>query len=112
MTWKHIRHVPVEDAEHKLIGIVSQRTLTRLVAERVCELGTGTLVVSDVMTTNLVTVSPESPTLEAIALMRRKRVGSLPVVKGGRLVGIVTESDFLTVSAQLLEQQLRRVPLP
>jgi CBS domain-containing protein/gamma-glutamylcysteine synthetase len=108
MTWKHIRHVPVEDAEHKLIGIISQRTLARLVAGRVAELSAGTIIVRDVMTTNLVTVTPESATLDAIALMRRKRVGSLPVVNDGRLVGIVTESDFLTVSAQLLEQQLRR----
>ena len=110
MTWKRVRYVPVEDAEHRLIGILSQRTLTRLIAERVTELGQGTIVVRDVMTTNLVTVSPESSTLEAIALMRQKRVGSLPVVKDGRLVGIVTESDFLTVSAQLLEEQLRRSP--
>jgi CBS domain-containing protein len=66
--------------------------------------------VRDVMTTNLITVTPETPTLEAIGLMRDRRVGSLPVVKEGRLVGIVTESDFLAVSAQLLEEQLRRTP--
>jgi CBS domain-containing protein len=107
MTWKKIRHVPVEDAEHRLLGVVSQRTLTRLVAERAAELGTGTISVRDVMASKLITVAPETPTLEAIALMKTNRVGSLPVVKEGRLVGIVTESDFLNVSAQLLEDQLR-----
>jgi CBS domain-containing protein len=110
MSWRHIRHVPVEDGEHQLVGMVSQRSVTRLVADRVTELGRGTITVRDVMATNLVTVAPETPTLEAIALMRRHRVGSLPVIKDGRLVGIVTESDFLTVSAKLLEEQLRRPP--
>jgi CBS domain-containing protein/gamma-glutamylcysteine synthetase len=107
MTWKKIRHVPVEDAEHRLLGLVSQRTLTRLVAERVDELGKGRISVRDVMTTDLITVAPETATLEAIALMRSHRVGSLPVLKEGRLVGIVTESDFLTISGQLLEDELR-----
>ncbi len=110
MTWKKIRHVPVEDSEHRLVGIVSQRTLTRLVAERVTELGKGTISVRDVMATNLITVAPETATLDAIELMRSRKVGSLPVLKEGRLVGIVTESDFLNVSAQLLEEQLRRAP--
>jgi CBS domain-containing protein/gamma-glutamylcysteine synthetase len=112
MTWKKIRHVPVEDAEHTLLGIVSQRTLTRLVAERVADLGKGTIAVRDVMATQLVTVTPETPTLDAIDLMKKHKVGSLPVLKEGRLVGIVTESDFLTVSAQLLEEQLKRSARP
>jgi CBS domain-containing protein len=80
------------------------------VAERVTELGKGTISVRDVMATDLITVAPETPTLDAIALMRKNKVGSLPVLKDGRLVGIVTESDFLTVSAHLLEEQLRRSP--
>jgi CBS domain-containing protein len=108
MTWKKIRHVPVEDSDHRLVGIVSQRTLARLIAERVDELGKGTISVRDVMAAQLITVAPETATLEAIALMKKNKVGSLPVVKDGRLVGIVTESDFLTVSAELLEEQLRR----
>jgi CBS domain-containing protein/gamma-glutamylcysteine synthetase len=108
MTWKRIRHVPVEDGDHRLVGMVSQRSLVRLIAERVAELGKGTIAVRDAMTTDLITIAPETPTLDAIALMRRHKVGSLPVIKDGRLVGIVTESDFLTISGQLLEEELKR----
>jgi CBS domain-containing protein len=53
----------------------------------------------------MVAVPPDTPTLEAIALMRRERVHCLPVVREGRLVGIVTERDFINVAARLLEQQ-------
>jgi len=52
------------------------------------------------------TVSPETPTLEAIRLMRRLRIGALPVVMDGKLVGIVTEEDFMDIASRLLEEQL------
>ena len=108
MKWKRIRHVPVEDGEHQLLGIVSSSTLVAVIADRVADLGTRPIAVAEVMATDVVTVAPETSTLDAIALMRRYKVGSLPVVKDGRLVGIVTESDFLAIAGQLLEEELRR----
>ena len=51
------------------------------------------------------TVPPETSTLDAIMLMRREKVDCLPVVKDGRLVGILTERDFIDVAARLLEQK-------
>jgi len=108
MKWKWIRHVPVEDSEHRLVGLVSQRTIVALVAERAADLGSRPIPVREVMSTEIVTVTPETPTLEAIELMRRHKIGSLPVVKDGRLVGIVTESDFLSIAGELLEAELRR----
>lgn len=108
MKWKRIRHVPVEDGEHRLVGLVSQRTLVAVIADRAAELGQESIAVRDIMSTGIVTVSPETSTLEAIGLMKRHKVGSLPVVKEGRLVGIVTEADFLSIAGQLLENELRR----
>jgi CBS domain-containing protein/gamma-glutamyl:cysteine ligase YbdK (ATP-grasp superfamily) len=108
MMWKRIRHVPVEDGEHRLLGIVSARSIVGLVAERIAELGSKPMSVREVMARDVVTVAPSTSTLEAIALMRKHRVGSLPVVNDGRLVGIVTESDFLGIAGQLLEEELRR----
>ena len=59
------------------------------------------------MTTELVTASPTMSTLEAIRLMRESRVSCLPVVdKRKRLVGIVTERDFMAIAGQLLEAYL------
>jgi CBS domain-containing protein len=52
------------------------------------------------------TVAPETLTLEALAIMRRGKVGCLPVVENGRLVGIITAYDFLALSAEIIEKQL------
>jgi CBS domain-containing protein len=51
------------------------------------------------------TITPETLTLDAIALMRREKVDCLPVVKDGHLLGIVTERDFITVAARLLDNE-------
>jgi acetoin utilization protein AcuB len=51
--------------------------------------------VEDVMTRDVVTVAPDAPIVEAAQLMRRERIGSLPVVEGGKVVGIITRSDLL-----------------
>ena len=62
--------------------------------------------VSDVMKKDLITVAPETTTQEAILLMKERRIGSLPVVKDGRLIGIVTERDFMDIAFELLEEKL------
>ena len=64
------------------------------------------VTVSEVMKRDLVTVSPETSTLDAIALMRRHRIGCLPVVKDGRIVAMVIEEDFMGIAADLLEQKI------
>jgi CBS domain-containing protein/gamma-glutamylcysteine synthetase len=110
MQWKRIRHVPVEDNEHRLIGMISQRSLIRLIAERFQDLGTRPIAAREVMTVDPVTVGPDSSIQEAMAMMRRHRVGSLPVVKEGRLVGIITEYDFLGIAAQLMDRELGAAP--
>lgn len=105
MHWRHVRHVPVEDDEGRLIGIVSHRDLIELLATG--KAGTSApVLVSDLMKTDLVTITPDTPTLDALALMRERDIGCLPVVKDERLVGLVTAHDFLTVSAKLLEEKL------
>lgn len=108
MDWEHIRHVPVEDEQHRLVGLVSHRILLRMMAQ-----GKGTdpdnpVPVSEVMHRDVITVSPETPTLEAIELMKKNKIGCLPVVRKERLVGIVTERDFVAISGQLLEAVLRK----
>jgi CBS domain-containing protein len=108
MQWQKIRHVPVEDSQHRLVGLISYRTLLKLMAAgRMNATGDSGIAVSDVMTKNPVTATPEMETLEATRLMKQHNVGCLPVVKDGRLVGIITERDFMTIARELMEQQLR-----
>ena len=105
MDWKHVRHIPVEDDDGGLIGLVSHRALLRLVAEG--RVGGGHKVtVKEIMTRNPVTVDSEATTVDAIRLMRKAKVACLPVVEGGKLIGLVTEHDLIVVASHLLEQYL------
>lgn len=108
MEWEKIRYVPVEDSEHRLLGLISHRAVLRLLARGRMEKRTSLVSAADIMkkANELITVGPDTPTLEAISIMRRHQIGCLPVVTGGRLVGIVTEHDFMDIAAELLEQKL------
>ncbi len=108
MHWRHVRHVPVEDDAGRLIGIVSHRDLIELLASG--KFGaSSSITVKDIMKTELITVAPDTPTLEALDLMRNNDIGCLPVVKDRRLVGIITAYDFLTVSTKLFEEKLQEI---
>ena len=106
MDWRHIRHVPVEDEQGRLVGLITHRALLRLLSRRYHSNNEGPLTVREVMKSDPVTVSSITPTLEAIELMRTNKVGCLPVVDDGQLVGIVTSFDFLDASARLFKERL------
>ena len=107
MDWERIRHVPVEDHDSRLVGLISYRALIHLLAQGRAETGGQPVPVGDIMKKDPVTVSPETSSLEALELMRSHRIGSLPVVKDDRLVGIVTERDFMDIAGELLEEKLK-----
>ena len=105
MDWRHVRHVPVEGDDGELVGLVSHRSLLRLVATG--QSGSENKVsVKEIMTRNPVTVSSDATTVEAIRLMREAQVACLPVVDDGKLLGLITEHDLIVVSSHLLERYL------
>lgn len=106
MDWRHIRHVPVEDGDGRLVGLITHRNLLRLVSSGSRDKDINGILVRELMVVDPVTVSPSTPTLEAMKIMREQRIGCLPVVEAGQLVGIVTSFDFLDASARLFEQHL------
>ena len=105
MNWEEVQHIPVEDDEGRLVGIVTHRDLLKLLVVSKPENET---VVRDIMKTEIVTVTPETLTLDALKLMREKNIGCLPVVKDEKLVGLITSQDFLEISARLLEGKLQK----
>jgi CBS domain-containing protein len=108
-----VRHTPVlDDHSDELVGIVSQRDLFRGALARALGYGAhaqdrvlATLVIKDVMTTDPVTISPDATLADAARLMEGRKIGCLPVVEDGALVGILTESDFLRLAYARAEQK-------
>ena len=99
MGWKRIRHLPIEDVDQRLVGLVTRSTLFRFLAEPADrDEPTGLTPLSDVMHRDLVTADADLSVGEAIRLMRERGVSSLPVTEDDRLVGLVTERDFLALA--------------
>jgi CBS domain-containing protein/gamma-glutamyl:cysteine ligase YbdK (ATP-grasp superfamily) len=103
----HVRQVLVEDDDHRLVGLVSYRLLLRQLARGKLAGPIDEISVSDIMERDLPFVPPDMPTLQAIRLMRETKVSALPVLKNEQLVGIISERDFLPVTAHLLEARRR-----
>ena len=104
MQASRVRHLPVVSREGLLVGIVTDRDLRhQLFAPRLFEALGSTPVdvllsgtqVAEIMSTDVITVAPEETVSQAAWTMRKHRVGSLPVMEHGRVVGIITEADIL-----------------
>jgi acetoin utilization protein AcuB len=97
MSERGIHRLPVVDADGNLLGIVSDMDLR--IAEAAGRLADP---LGAVMTKRVVTVSEYCPLEDAAALMRRKGIGGLPVVRGKQIIGIITDGDIFDVFSQLL----------
>lgn len=104
MDWRRIRYMPVENNKGELVGLVSSRLLLRHFA-RQSRMEGEDVAVKDIMIEKPITVNPETSIVEAMHKMRNNHIGCLPVVKGKELVGIITEMDFLRITARLLERE-------
>ena len=98
------RHLPVVSREGLLVGIITDRDLRHLLfsprmfqalgSSRVDVLLDG-VHVAEIMSTDVVTTAPDTSLAGAASTMRKEKVGSLPVLENGRVVGILTETDVL-----------------
>jgi CBS domain-containing protein len=115
MTLGRVRHMPVVHGG-QLVGVLSQRDLLRA---SLSELGSyasearraflHAIEIERVMSAPPIVIDPDASVQLAARLMADHKIGCLPVVdEGGRLVGIITERDFMAMAGQLLETFLRR----
>lgn len=104
-----VRHMPVVRGD-QLVGILSHRDvlasqLSRLVDrdDRLSRELLSSVPVAEVMRTDVITVTPETPLLDVVRLLLDQKIDCVPVVRAGTLVGIITSSDFLKLTRSLLE---------
>lgn len=101
MNWRKIHHVPVENEEGEVVGIISAGDIIKYYCKHSDD---ETITVDDMMIKNPVTVTAQTEVTEALRIMRKSNLGCLPVVKEKKLIGILTEFDFVYMADHLFEE--------
>ena len=107
MNENNIRHIPVVNEENKLCGLITQRDVLKADSSTFSVSGQQHLKshnVEDIMTAQVVTVHPKDSLRAAGIKLQKNKYGCLPVVDSGKVQGIITDSDFVGVAIDLIEQ--------
>ena len=110
MELARIRHIPVVEKDDVFVGILTHRdilssTLSKLadVEKDVQDEIEASIPVSEIMRDDVIAVDPKTKLRDAAELLLNHKYGCLPVVEKDKLVGIITEADFLRLTIQLMD---------
>ena len=111
ITDKHIRHIPVTDDQGKLLGLVTQRDVLAATEPELLNQEAGAsdahgadIRLSNIMRRDISVINKTDSLRKAAIYMQSHKYGCLPVVSDHRLVGIITDSDFIDIAINLIEQ--------
>jgi acetoin utilization protein AcuB len=111
MKARKIRHLPVVNTQGRLVGIVTDRDLRQMpfdpaVQEQLQEAvaRVAERPIREAMTWGVVAVTPESGIRQAARIMYEQKIGAVPVIEGGRVVGMLTERDVLRAFAAMVRE--------
>ncbi|GAB4405307.1 MAG: glutamate-cysteine ligase family protein [Microscillaceae bacterium] len=104
MDWQNIRYIPIENNQGELVGLVTARQLLRYFSNNHKNGPQEGLTITDLMIPEPITVGPEATVIEAMDIMNRHKISCLPVVTKKKLVGIITEGNFLDISSSLFRR--------
>ncbi len=114
----HVRRFPVVNQANRLVGIVAERDLLYASPSPATSLSIyelhyllSKLTVDEVMTKDVITVTEDTPVEDAARIMADRKIGSVPVVRDGQLVGIITETDLFKLFLELLGARKKGVRL-
>jgi len=109
MRERKVRRLPILDKAGHLVGIVSDKDLLHAAPSPASTLSVyemhyllAKLTVKKVMSSPVITVSPDMPLEDAARIMADNKIGGLPVLDGGKLVGIITETDIFKILLELM----------
>lgn len=112
-----IRHLPVVSAEGKLVGIVTDRDIRQILfappmRSRAADLGSlaEQITVEEIMSSPAVTTTPYADLADAAKIMHQRKIGALPVVERGKVVGILSEIDVLKAFYEMAGGRLEARP--
>ena len=111
MRIKHVRHVPIVDPDNTFVGLITHRDLLAQTISHLADVDDDEqeyldrhIHIMNIMKTDILAVDQEMDVCTAIAQLLENKYGCLPVVENGKLVGIVTEADFLELTLSLLQK--------
>lgn len=112
-----IRHLPIIDENNVLMGIISQRDVLRAQDSCLqrqtsqCDQELAQIGASEVMKKDIMSVNPQAGLRDAAMYMQKHKIGCLPVLSNECLVGIITDTDFVSIAINLLELLEESEPL-
>ncbi len=108
MDSKKFRHIPVIDQARAVVGVITERDLRDITAgmdllRETIEGEAGRVFVKDVMSSSVISLDPDSSLARAATIMNEKKIGGLPIIESGVLVGIITYTDILRAMIDVCE---------
>ena len=102
MNWRNIRHVPVIDQDNRLVGLMTHRDFLKIALSKLSEISDSDadqvyedIPIGQVMTRDVIVIDADTPLSEAAEVLTSSKFGCLPVVNEDKLLGIITEADFV-----------------
>ena len=118
MRKEHIRRLPVIDERKRLVGIVSEKDILHAKPSGATSLSVwevqyllSEITVEEVMTRDVITINEDTPLEEAARIMADNKIGGLPVLRDGKVVGIITETDLFKIFLEMLGARERGIRL-
>ncbi|MBI4459612.1 MAG: CBS domain-containing protein [Acidobacteria bacterium] len=112
----NLRHIPILE-DSRLAGILTDRDVARSAPSMLMSLSPQEYnrvfeetLISKIMTRDPLSTTPDTPLADAVRLLHQHRLGCLPVVEGGQLVGIITTTDMLRVLHELIGNPAEELP--